>query len=192
MAQISIPPHPPDLDPLEIEILDRRDAFSLPPKETCDTLVKIFFDWIAPILPVVNRQDFMRKYHSPDRLGPPILLLQAMLMVAARFMANQQSSNGWAVSPRVFYKKAKALYNAGYERDPVTILQAVILLGIYWDGPDGESFDEAYGIGVDHIRPYRVWRLLLESARDCSGAGIRISRWASRSSPLVWQSLIMA
>lgn len=140
MAQPSIPPHPADFDPLELEILNRREAFSLPPKDVCDILVKIFFEWIAPILPVVNRQDFMRKYHSPDETGPPVLLLQAMFMVAARFTANQQSSDGRGISPRVFYKKTKALYNAGYEKDSMTILQAVILLGMYWDGPDGMFF----------------------------------------------------
>ncbi|OJJ88513.1 transcription factor domain-containing protein [Aspergillus glaucus CBS 516.65] len=101
----------------------------------------------------------MRKYHSLDETGPPILLLQAMFMVAARFTANQQSSDGRSISPRVFYKKTKALYNAGYEKDSVTILQAVILLGMYWDGPDdltecgifywsrlGTALAQAYGI----------------------------------------------
>ncbi|ODM19535.1 hypothetical protein SI65_04519 [Aspergillus cristatus] len=159
MAQPVIPPHPADFDPFELDILNRRGAFSLPPKDVCDTLVKIFFEWIAPILPVVNRQEFMRKYHSPNGTGPPILLLQAMFMVAARFTTNQQSSDGRSVSPRVFHKKTKALYNAGYEKDPVTILQAVILLGMYWDGPDdltecgifywsrlGTALAQAYGM----------------------------------------------
>lgn len=140
MAPPSIPSHPAGFDPLELEILNRREAFNLPPKDVCYALVKIFFEWIAPILPVVNRQDFMRKYHSPDEAGPPILLLQAMLMVAARFTVNQQSSDDRSISPRVFYRKTKALYDAGYEKNPVTILQAVILLGIYWDGPDGMFF----------------------------------------------------
>lgn len=174
MAQPIIPPHPADFDPLELDILNRRDAFSLPPKDVCDTLVRIFFEWIAPILPVVNRQEFMRKYHSPNGIGPPILLLQAIFMVAARFTKDQQSPDGRGVSPCVFHKKTKALYNAGYEKDPVTILQAVILLGMYWDGPDGMSFLWDLGDDIDHTRPYRVWYSLLEPTRDCFGTSIWI------------------
>jgi hypothetical protein len=37
-----------------------------------------------------------------------------------------------------FYKRAKALYDANYEDDRVTIVQALILMGWYWEGPEGE------------------------------------------------------
>lgn len=160
------PLHLTHLDSLELEILHRRDAFSLPAKNIRDALVSIFFEWIAPILPVVNRQEFLRGYYDPDgavaaaaadggggyrrerERGPSILLLQAMFMVASRFWGNQnqnmnlnqQDVGVGEVTPRAFYKKVKALYDAGYERDPVVIVQAVILLGMYWDGPDGERF----------------------------------------------------
>ncbi|KAL4893653.1 fungal-specific transcription factor domain-containing protein [Aspergillus ambiguus] len=124
--------HPDHLDPLEIDILNRRDAFGLPAREICDSLIEIFFKWVAPILPVVNRHDFMKRYHNPAD-QPPILLLQAMLTVASRFSAESQCPNN---TPRAFYKKAKALYDAGYEQNPITVIQAVILLGLYWDGLD--------------------------------------------------------
>lgn len=168
MAQPDTNPlHPTHLESLELEILHCRDAFSLPVKDIRDALVGIFFGWIAPILPVVNRQEFMRGYYDPEGVaaaadggggggggcygrgrgrgrGPSILLLQAMFMVASRFWGkrdhyqNQQAAGAGEVTPRAFYKKVKALYDAGYERDPVAIVQAVILLGMYWDGPDSE------------------------------------------------------
>jgi hypothetical protein len=37
-----------------------------------------------------------------------------------------------------FYKRAKALYDANYEDDRVTIVQALVLLGWYWEGPEGK------------------------------------------------------
>jgi hypothetical protein len=36
-----------------------------------------------------------------------------------------------------FYKRAKALYDANYEDDRVTIVQALILLAWWWEGPEG-------------------------------------------------------
>ncbi|KAF7128480.1 hypothetical protein CNMCM5793_003210 [Aspergillus hiratsukae] len=123
------------LDPLDVDILNQRHAFDLPSQAVCDALVDVFFKWIAPVLPVINRHDFMRRYRNPQN-PPSILLLQAILMVASRFYHNAHSSENGAISPRTFYKKVKALYDAEYERDPTTVLQAVVLLGIYWDGPD--------------------------------------------------------
>lgn len=135
MAQYYSICHPDHLEPLELEILTRRDAFGLPPKAVRDALVDVFFKWVAPILPVVDRHAFMRQYNDTED-PPSILLQQAILMVASRFSLCQQDSQEYTVSPRAFYKKAKALYDAGYERNLVTVVQAVVLLGAYWEGPD--------------------------------------------------------
>ncbi|GIC91459.1 transcription factor domain-containing protein [Aspergillus udagawae] len=123
------------LEPLDVDILNQRHAFDLPSQAVCDALVDVFFKWIAPVLPVIDRHDFIHRYRNPQN-PPSILLIQAVLMVASRFHHNGQSSGNGVISPRVFYKKVKALYDAGYERDPTTVLQAVVLLGVYWDGPD--------------------------------------------------------
>ncbi|KAF7179088.1 hypothetical protein CNMCM7691_008017 [Aspergillus felis] len=123
------------LEPLDVDILNQRHAFDLPSQAVCDALVDVFFKWIAPVLPVIDRHDFMHRYRNSQN-PPSILLIQAVLMVASRFHHNAQSSGNGVISPRVFYKKVKALYDAGYERDPTTVLQAVVLLGVYWDGPD--------------------------------------------------------
>ena len=50
------------------------------------------------------------------------------------------------MAKRVFYDDdarqrvlggAKALYDANYEDDRVTIVQALVLMGWYWEGPEG-------------------------------------------------------
>lgn len=129
--------HPSHLDSLEIDILNQRGVFHLPPASICHELVDIFFKWIAPVLPVVNRHGFMQKYNSPED-SPSILLLQAIFMTASRFYTPPEELDSEStVTPRTFYKKAKALYDSGYEVDEIALLQAVVLMGIYWDGPDG-------------------------------------------------------
>lgn len=127
--------HPSHLDSLELDILNKREVFHLPPQHICDGLVDIFFNWIAPVLPVVDRHDFMRKYYDREN-SPSILLLHAIFMTASRFYRPQGYSA--AMTPRAFYKKAKALYDAGYELNGISVLQAVVLMGLYWDGPNGK------------------------------------------------------
>lgn len=127
-----------ELDNVEIDILHQRGAFLLPPRALCDELVDAFFKWVAPIVPVINRNRFMRQYR--DAKNPPsLLLLQSILLAGSRVCNNPQlmDANGSTTPAALtFYKRAKALYDANYEDDRVTIVQALVLMGWYWEGPE--------------------------------------------------------
>ena len=127
-----------ELDNMEIEILHQRGAFLLPPRALCDELVDAFFKWVAPVVPIINRSRFMRQYR--DAKNPPsLLLLQAILLAGSRVCTNPQlmdASGSTTPAAMTFYKRAKALYDANYEDDRVTIVQALILMGWYWEGPE--------------------------------------------------------
>ena len=129
-----------ELDDVEINILHQRGAFLLPPRALCDELVESFFTWVAPVVPVINRSRFMRRYK--DNKNPPsLLLLQAMLLAGSRVCSNPQlmDANGSTTpAAMTFYKRAKALYDANYEDDRVAIVQALVLMGWYWEGPEGK------------------------------------------------------
>ena len=127
-----------ELDEVELQILHQRGAFLLPPRALCDELVEAFFEWVAPVVPCINRSRFMRRYR--DSKNPPsLLLLQAILLAGSRVCTNPQlmDANGSTTpAAMTFYKRAKALYDANYEDDRVTIVQALILMGWYWEGPE--------------------------------------------------------
>lgn len=127
-----------ELDQQEIAILDQRGAFLLPPRSLCDEVIEAYFRWVAPVVPVINRSRFMRRYH--DKKNPPsLLLLQAMLLAGSRVCTNPQlmdSSGSTAAAAMTFFKRAKALYDANYEDDRITIVQALVLMGWYWEGPE--------------------------------------------------------
>ncbi|KAI9888143.1 MAG: Transcriptional activator of fatty acid utilization [Watsoniomyces obsoletus] len=127
-----------ELDHVEIDILTQRGAFLLPHRALCDDLVDAYFRWVAPVVPVINRSRFMRKYR--DLKNPPsLLLLQAVLLAGSRVCNNPRlmDINGSTTpAAMTFYKRAKALYDANYEDDRVTIVQALILMGWYWEGPE--------------------------------------------------------
>lgn len=127
-----------ELDSLELDILHQRGAFLLPPKPLCDELVDAYFRWVGPVVPIINRNRFMRQYRDPKN-PPSLLLLQAILLAGSRVCTNSQlmDANGSTTpAAMTFYKRAKALYDANYEDDRVTIVQALVLLGWYWEGPE--------------------------------------------------------
>ncbi|BDD56037.1 Cutinase transcription factor 1 alpha [Monascus purpureus] len=142
-----------DLDNLEIDILHQRGAFLLPPKSLCDELVEAYFKWVAPIVPIVNRSRFMRQYRDPKN-PPSLLLLQAILLAGSKVCYNPQlmDANGSTTpAAMTFYKRAKALYDANYEDDRVTIVQALVLLGWYWEGPEDVTKNVFYWTRVATI-----------------------------------------
>lgn len=128
-------------DQIEIDILQQRGAFLLPPRSLCDELVDSFFKWVAPVVPIINRHRFMKRYKDPKN-PPSLLLLQAMLLAGSRVCTNPQlmdASGSTTPAAMTFYKRAKALYDANYEDDRITIVQALILMGWYWEGPEGTN-----------------------------------------------------
>ncbi|KAK3616708.1 Transcriptional activator of fatty acid utilization [Elasticomyces elasticus] len=141
-----------ELDNVEIDILHQRGAFLLPPRALCDELVEAYFQWVAPVVPVIKRTNFMRRYRDPKN-QPSLLLLHAILLAGSRVCNNSQlmDANGSTTrAAMTFYKRAKALYDANYEDDRVTIVQALVLMGWYWEGP--EDKDRTRGDLVTHAR----------------------------------------
>lgn len=142
-----------ELDNVEIEILHQRGAFLLPPRPLCDELIEAYFKWVHPIVPIINRTRFMSQYRDPKN-PPSLLLLQAVLLAGSRVCNNAQlmDSNG-STNPAAltFYKRAKALYDANYEDDRVTIVQSLLLMGWYWEGPEDVTKNVFYWTRVATI-----------------------------------------
>jgi hypothetical protein len=138
------------IDDAELEILRSLGALSFPPRGLCDELVHAYFKWVAPIVPVINRDSFLKRYR--DQNNPPsILLLQTILLAGSRVCSTPSlmDSNGSPIpAATLFYQRAKALYDADYEEDRVTIVQALILMGWHWEDPGKVTKDVFYWNGV--------------------------------------------
>ncbi|KAI9678240.1 MAG: Transcriptional activator of fatty acid utilization [Caeruleum heppii] len=173
-----------ELDNVEIDILHQRGAFLLPPRVLCDELIDAYFKWVAPVVPVINRSRFMRRYR--DSKNPPsLLLLQAMLLAGSRVCTNPQlmDANGSTTpAAMTFYKRAKALYDANYEDDRVTIVQALILMGWYWEGPEDVTKNVFYWSRVATI-------VAQGSGMHRSVEGSQLSRADKRLWKRIWWTL---
>ncbi|KAL6711025.1 Transcriptional activator of fatty acid utilization [Coniothyrium glycines] len=173
-----------EMDNMEIDILHQRGAFLLPPRALCDELVEAYFRWVAPVVPVINRQRFMRQYRDPKN-PPSLLLLQAVLLAGSRVCTNAQlmdSSGSTTPAAMTFYKRAKALFDANFEDDRVTIVQALILLGWYWDGPEDVTKNVFYWTRVAIV-------VAQGSGMHRSVEGSQLSRSDKRLWKRIWWTL---
>ncbi|KAE9380146.1 hypothetical protein N431DRAFT_361501 [Stipitochalara longipes BDJ] len=134
-------------DDVELEILRARGALSLPSRETCDQLVHAFFTWVAPIVPIINKTSFMKQYRDPNN-PPSVLLMQAILLAGSRVCPSDKPLDSSNSSATLFYQRAKALYDADYEKDRVTTVQSLILLGWYWEDPSTVTKNVFYWNGL--------------------------------------------
>ncbi|KAH8751998.1 fungal-specific transcription factor domain-containing protein [Diaporthe sp. PMI_573] len=173
-----------ELDNVEIDILHQRGAFLLPPRSLCDELIDSYFKWIHPIVPVINRTRFMKQYGDPKN-PPSLLLLQAILLAGSRVCNNPQlmDANGSTTPAALtFYKRAKALYDASYEDDRMTIVQSLLLMGWYWEGPEDVTKNVFYWSRVATI-------VAQGSGMHRSVEGSQLSRADKRLWKRIWWTL---
>ncbi|TPX08453.1 uncharacterized protein E0L32_010070 [Thyridium curvatum] len=173
-----------ELDNVEIDILHKRGAFLLPPRALCDELIEAYFKWVHPIVPVINKTRFFRQYKDPKN-PPSLLLLQAMLLAGSRVCTNPQlmDANGSTTPAALtFYKRAKALYDANYEDDRVTIVQSLLLMGWYWEGPEDVTKNVFYWTRVATI-------VAQGSGMHRSVEGSQLSRPDKRLWKRIWWTL---
>jgi hypothetical protein len=117
--------------------LKNKEALEYPDRELFNSLMETFVDVVFPLYPIVNRNDFIDQYKN-DRL--PWILLQSACFAAATFCSitilHRAGFSGRRQARFYFYRKAKALFDTGYESNKIVILQSVILLTMWGGGPN--------------------------------------------------------
>lgn len=144
------------VDSVELEILKLRGAFFLPSKELSVDIINSYFEHVHPLMPVINRTEFMRKFLDPND-SPLLMLLQAVLLCGCRVSQNPlllDSNGSNNLACLTFFRRAKALYETNYESDPVSLIQTIILIGLYWEGPEDVTKNSFYwtrvAVGLAH------------------------------------------
>ncbi|OAX78986.1 hypothetical protein ACJ72_06702 [Emergomyces africanus] len=163
----------------DIRILQLQHAFDLPPRAVREGLIDAFMKRCAPWMPIVERS-WLAERHGNQ---PSLLLLQAVFLAGSR-VSSAPAVAAYA-SPNEFYRRAKALFWSGYEKNTITVITAVLVM--HWfnnEGPEHISLNTsgfwnrigvglAYQIGLHKEPPpgrnaalrRRLWWTLF--ARDC-------------------------
>ncbi|KAJ5289026.1 fungal-specific transcription factor domain-containing protein [Penicillium angulare] len=149
-----------------IERLKRQGAFDLPAPGIVSPLLDTFFQHSFPSIPILDKSEFMTKIEA-NTCSP--LLLNAIFMVATIYCPGSLISEAGFVSRFVasltFYHRAKDIYDAGYETDAITVIQATFLLSHWWSGPLeqkdpwywlGVTAGMAQGIGMHQMKTYSL------------------------------------
>ena len=140
--------------------LNRDDAFSFPPKQTCETLLQAYFTWFHPCFPILDREVIHEAYGSMN-LSP--LLLQSMLFIGVSLCTDKAFANtGFKnryYAKFMFYSRARAIYDADWESTKITKLQSLFLLSFWRSGPSEERDTRLWlevGISLAHKQGMHV------------------------------------
>ncbi|KFY17832.1 hypothetical protein V492_00361 [Pseudogymnoascus sp. VKM F-4246] len=120
------------LSDIEEKILELCGSFKLPPKSTRQILMETFMQYCYPWMPTLSQSEL----HEGSDKFQSLLLMQSMFVAASRISpapgAESHASSGQ------FYQRAKALFWAGHEKDPLTVIKAITML--HWYNPDGPAY----------------------------------------------------
>ncbi|KAL6711211.1 hypothetical protein ACN47E_005742 [Coniothyrium glycines] len=122
--------------------LDAVDVYVLPSRRNQDALLNIYFAYVHPLLPLVDKELFYEQY---DHGKEPRILMQAICIVASKHALAAKhlylGAETHAMSPRDFSQK---LYNAvivgieaKLEKNRVVLIQILALISLHCEGPDG-------------------------------------------------------
>ena len=144
--------------------LHQDDAFSFPPKQTCETLLQAYFTWFHPCFPILDRAVIHEAYGNMS-LSP--LLLQSMLFIGVSLCTDKAFANTGLKNRYhakfMFYSQARAIYDADWESTKITKLQSLFLLSFWRSGPSEERDTRLWlevGISLAHKQGMHVMWVL--------------------------------
>lgn len=130
------------------ESLQNQGAFDLPSQETSQALLDAYFHFSLAALPILDRSRFLASLQEGKFSH---LLLNAIYLATTVYCSDSVIADSGFVSryaaSLTFYRRAKALYDAGYETDAIVTIQATFLMCYWWNGLL-EHKDPWYWVGI--------------------------------------------
>jgi hypothetical protein len=118
-----------------LALLRRQGAFSLPPTDVQRTLLAAYFKWVYPLQPILDKEQFDSDLESCQ---VSMLLLQALFSLGCTCCDDDLIREHWSdrrTAQSMFYRRARLLYDADYEQDRITIVQALFFMSHWWGSP---------------------------------------------------------
>jgi Fungal specific transcription factor domain. len=130
------------------ESLNSQGAFDLPSQETSQALLDAYFHFSLAALPILDWPSFLVSL-SEGKFSH--LLLNTIYIAATVYCSDSVIADAGFVSryaaSLTFYRRAKSLYDAGYETDAIVTIQATFLMCYWWHGLL-EHKDPWYWVGI--------------------------------------------
>lgn len=122
--------------------LEAVDVDIVPPREHSKALVQIYFDYVHPLLPIVDKNLFEGWYAQGTE---PRMLLQTICIVASKhataadhlFLGDDPRKMGPREFSQRLYTSVIAGIEAKLEKNRVILIQVLALISLHCEGPDG-------------------------------------------------------
>ncbi|KAF2262779.1 hypothetical protein CC78DRAFT_569513 [Lojkania enalia] len=122
--------------------LDAVGVSILPPRQHQGVLLNIYFTYVHPLLPIVDKDLFSARYAEGTE---PRMLMQAICIVASKHADAAPhlifGDDSKSLSPREFSQRLYTAVIAGIEakleKNRVVLIQVLALISLHCEGPDG-------------------------------------------------------
>ncbi|KAK6531737.1 hypothetical protein TWF694_002912 [Orbilia ellipsospora] len=119
-------------------LLDHKKVHIFPAVETCDKLIKTFFQYIYPHLPILNRPSFVRGYRKMiSGEGTYSLFLLHAVLYAATYHSSTETLKECGFENRLtarayFFSRAKLVHMMDGEKEHLYTIQGCTLMSLWW------------------------------------------------------------
>ncbi|KAF9885061.1 hypothetical protein FE257_000792 [Aspergillus nanangensis] len=172
------------LTPEKIVLLESQGSLRVPSKSVIDSLIKHYFLYVHPCLPVIDEAAFWRDYRSSDSgvNGISIVLFRAMLFAASPFVpvevAKQCGHASLLLARDDLYRRAKLLYESGAETDHLTISRAALLLSYYTTDSDTSNNSKWLSIAIDYAKKIEAHLYYIPTKRSRKVSDLKRIWWS--------------
>ena len=128
----------------------------LPETEIVFELLRCYFQYVHPFLPILNISEVLLKAASNDEHVGSLLMYSIFLAAASYVEPSTLERAGFPSRKSMkqyFYQRAKEIYDAQLETDKTTLIQSAILLAFWYvdlEDQDGSSYWIGIAISLSH------------------------------------------
>ncbi|KAL2012772.1 hypothetical protein VTN00DRAFT_297 [Thermoascus crustaceus] len=171
---------PQRLQPEDIDYLAAKGALTIPDLGLRNELLKSYIHYVHTYMPLLDLEEFLQTIARNDGIHRmSLLLFQAVMFAGTAFIdlkhlraAGYQTRKA---ARKVFFQRARLLYDFDYEVDRISLVQALLLMTYWYETPDdqkdtwhwmGVSLSLAHTIGLHRdpgnsgmdLRRQRLWK----------------------------------
>ncbi|KAK9321564.1 fungal-specific transcription factor domain-containing protein [Lipomyces orientalis] len=132
----SRPDHSARMTATKLALLASESCFAKPDRAVLNQFIASYLGKVHPVFPILDRTELMRLYRA-DQV--PWLLLQSICFATVTHCTldvlyrDSHCGSTRRDARALFYRRAKSLFDVGYEKDKITLIQSSILLS-FWGG----------------------------------------------------------
>lgn len=145
-------PIPRTLDGQDIEYLSRKGCLTIPAHDFRDELLRTYINIVHPFLPAIDLDTTICPIlHNDGRNPLSLLLFQAIMFASVTFVdmkyLRAEGYTSRKAARKDFFNRVHILYSLNWETDRISLMQTLLLMTYWHDGPDHEK-DTWYWMGI--------------------------------------------